>query len=167
MRQIFPKKKRNELIVCATFIEKVPNLAGLARTCEIMNAQCLLIENKLVTEDEIFKGISVTSEKWIPIHEVKQANLMEYLQMQKNNGFTIVGIEQSANSKMLNEFEFPEKAVLVLGKEDRGIPIEFIQILDACVEIPQFGVIRSLNVHVSGALCIWEYTRQMKFGKRS
>ena len=31
---------------------------------------------------------------------------------------------------------------------------------DACVEIPQLGIIRSLNVHVSGALMVWEYTRQ-------
>lgn len=32
---------------------------------------------------------------------------------------------------------------------------------DICVEIPQLGIIRSLNVHVSGAICIWEYTKQM------
>jgi len=28
------------------------------------------------------------------------------------------------------------------------------------VEIPQLGVVRSLNVHVSGAIAIWEFTRQ-------
>lgn len=32
--------------------------------------------------------------------------------------------------------------------------------LDATVEIPQLGVVRSLNVHVSGALAVYEYTRQ-------
>lgn len=36
--------------------------------------------------------------------------------------------------------------------------------LDVCVEIPQQGVIRSLNVHVSAALLIWEYTRQQLSG---
>ncbi len=34
------------------------------------------------------------------------------------------------------------------------------QELDVCVEIPQFGIIRSLNVHVSASLLLWEYTRQ-------
>jgi hypothetical protein len=34
------------------------------------------------------------------------------------------------------------------------------QELDDCVEIPQSGVVRSLNVHVSGALVVWEYVRQ-------
>ena len=38
--------------------------------------------------------------------------------------------------------------------------MDLIGLLDVCVEIPQQGVIRSLNVHVSGALLIWEYRRQ-------
>jgi tRNA guanosine-2'-O-methyltransferase len=33
-------------------------------------------------------------------------------------------------------------------------------VVDVCVEIPQLGVIRSLNVHVSGAIMSWEYVRQ-------
>lgn len=44
--------------------------------------------------------------------------------------------------------------------EKEGIPPDMLQQLDVCVEIPQQGIIRSLNVHVSGALLVWEYTRQ-------
>jgi tRNA G18 (ribose-2'-O)-methylase SpoU len=50
--------------------------------------------------------------------------------------------------------------VLVLGREKEGIPVNLIQVLDACLEIPQLRVIRSPNVHVSGAIAVWEYTRQ-------
>ncbi len=50
--------------------------------------------------------------------------------------------------------------VLVLGREKEGIPVNVIQVLDACMEILQLGVIRSLNVHVSGAIAVWEYTRR-------
>ena len=28
------------------------------------------------------------------------------------------------------------------------------------VEVPQHGIVRSLNVHVTGALVVWEYVRQ-------
>ena len=44
--------------------------------------------------------------------------------------------------------------------EKTGIPLEFLQVLDVCVEIPQCGLIRSLNVHVTGAICVWEYHKQ-------
>ena len=85
--------------------------------------------------------------------------MIEYLKYQKSNGYSIVGLEQTANSVMIQDYKFPEKTVLLLGKEKEGIPQEYLGLLDVCVEIPQFGVIRSLNVHVSGALCLWEYTK--------
>jgi tRNA G18 (ribose-2'-O)-methylase SpoU len=52
--------------------------------------------------------------------------------------------------------------VLVLGAEREGIPAELLVLLDGCVEIPQLGLIRSLNVHVSGAIALYEYTRQQR-----
>jgi tRNA guanosine-2'-O-methyltransferase len=51
--------------------------------------------------------------------------------------------------------------VLVLGREKEGIPVNLIQVLDACMEIPQLGVIRSLNVHVSGAIAVWQQHTQI------
>ncbi len=46
------------------------------------------------------------------------------------------------------------------SNEREGIPANLLQLVDVCVEIPQHGVTRSLNVHVSAALLVWEYTRQ-------
>ena len=51
---------------------------------------------------------------------------------------------------------------LFTSNEREGIPANLIQHLDVCVEIPQQGIVRSLNVHVSGALLIWEYIRQQR-----
>ena len=30
------------------------------------------------------------------------------------------------------------------GKEKEGIPVELLQLVDCCIEIPQFGVVRKL-----------------------
>ena len=146
--------------MCASLIDKVPNLAGLARTCEIMNASSLIIPNSDIVKLEEFKGVAVTAEKWIPMYQVLEKDLLDYLAFQKSNGYKILGLEQTANSKMLHEFDFPSRCILLLGKEKEGIPQEYYGMLDYCIEIPQFGIIRSLNVHVSGALCLWEYTKQ-------
>lgn len=119
---MYDNRKRNEIIICASLIDKVPNLAGLARTSEIMNASCLVINNKSVCDLDDFKAVSVTSEKWLPMVEVTEKNLYEYLEFQKSNGYVILGIEQTANSKMLNEYKFPSKCIILLGKEKEGIP---------------------------------------------
>lgn len=71
-----------------------------------------------------------------------------------------MGLEQTARSVQLGSAPLPARAVLVLGAEREGIPAELLPLLDVCVEIPQLGLVRSFNVHVSGALVAWEYTRQ-------
>jgi tRNA guanosine-2'-O-methyltransferase len=88
-------------------------------------------------------------------------NLLSWLGKRQEEGYTIVGLEQTSSSTSIENYQFPEKTVLLLGKEKEGIPVEFLQLVDQCVEIPQLGIIRSLNVHVSGAICIWEYSKQL------
>ena len=52
------------------------------------------------------------------------------------------------------------KTVLLLGAEGTGVPAPLLGEVDACLEIPQVGLLRSLNVHVSASLVMWEYCRQ-------
>lgn len=154
-------QKKQSLIVCATLIDKVPNLAGLARTCEIFSAQSLILPNLLVRKQDDFKSISASANDWIEMEECKEEDLLNWLYKKKYEGYEIVGVEQTSSSQCLTKMEFHEKTVLLLGKEKEGIPIEFLSAVDQCIEIPQLGIIRSLNVHVSGAISIWEYTKQM------
>ena len=154
-------KRKQNLIVCATLIDKVPNLAGLARTCEIFSAQTLVIPNLLVRKQDDFKSISASANDWIEMEECKEEQLLNWLYKKKYEGYEIVGVEQTSSSKCLTRMEFHDKTVLLLGKEKEGIPIEFLSAVDQCIEIPQSGIIRSLNVHVSGAISIWEFTKQM------
>ncbi|KAK4844740.1 hypothetical protein QYF36_023863 [Acer negundo] len=154
------RASRQHFVLVASLLDRIPNLAGLARTCEIFKASGLAIADANVIRDKQFQLISVTAEKWVPIIEVPVDSVKHFLERKKHEGFSILGLEQTANSIPLDQYIFPKKTVLVLGREKEGIPVDIIHMLDACIEIPQLGVVRSLNVHVSGAIALWEYTRQ-------
>ena len=47
--------------------------------------------------------------------QVRAADLSGYLITAKQQGFTLVGVEQTANSKCLTEYQFPKKTLLLLG----------------------------------------------------
>jgi tRNA G18 (ribose-2'-O)-methylase SpoU len=153
-------RRKQEIIVIASLVDKVPNLAGLTRTCEIFGAKKLVIPSKKFQDDDLFSTISVTAEKWLNIEYVPELDLKDYLLSCKKDGYTLVGLEQTSNSKSIENYNFQRKTAILLGKEQEGIPPEFIDMLEDCVEIPQFGIVRSLNVHVSGSILLWEYTRQ-------
>ena len=113
----------SDLILCAVLVDKIPNLGGLARTSEIFGVKRLVIGSNRYLSDPSFKSLSVTSEKWLDIQQVILIKLASYLDEMRNEGYTIVGVEQTAKSKMIGQFEFLRKSVLVLGNEKTGIDI--------------------------------------------
>ena len=148
-------------MVVASLIDKAPNLGGLCRTCEILGVGSLVLPSLALVKDKEFSAVSVTAENWIPLLECQSYKLPDFLQEKKKEGFTIVAVEQTAESCLLNNYTFPKKCVFLLGKEKEGVPVELLNQVDVCIEIPQHGLIRSFNVHVTGALVIWEYVKQM------
>ncbi|XP_029643100.2 LOW QUALITY PROTEIN: probable methyltransferase TARBP1 [Octopus sinensis] len=162
-QQNFLEKKTNvsQLVLVTSLINKVPNLGGLCRTAEVFGISEFVIGSLRHLVDKNFQALSVTAEKWIPIKEVPADQLQNFLFEKQREGFTLVGAEQTANSVSLQHYQMAEKTVLILGNEREGIPANLIPLLDVCVEIPQQGIVRSLNVHVSGAILMWEYTRQL------
>ena len=115
-----------------------------------------------VTKSEAFQGIAVSSDNWLKISQVPEVGLLTWLRSMKAKNYTIVALEQSDGSRSLADstLNLPLKCVLLLGKEKEGVPVHLLNEVDLCVEIPQLGVTRSLNVHVSAALFIWEATRR-------
>lgn len=70
-KRVFNYKKRNDIVICASLVNKISALAGMARTSEIMNVEYLVVNSKEYVKSDEFKWISVSSEKWFPLYEVK------------------------------------------------------------------------------------------------
>ncbi|VVC97209.1 unnamed protein product, partial [Leptidea sinapis] len=105
--------------------------------------------------------INMSAEKWVNIIEVRPgAPLLDYLTSKRDEGFCLVAAEQTSTSVSLQTFKFPKKTVLLLGNEKDGVPCNLLPVMDHCIEIPQQGVVRSLNVHVTAAIFIWQYSSQ-------
>ena len=66
-------RMKQKLIVCATLIDKVPNLGGLARTCEIFALDRLVIPDLQITKMDNFKNLCVGAGDWIEMEECSEA----------------------------------------------------------------------------------------------
>ena len=59
------QKRLQSIIIVASLLDRVPNLAGLTRTCEIFGAEALVLADLSVVRDPDFVGISVTAERHV------------------------------------------------------------------------------------------------------
>jgi tRNA G18 (ribose-2'-O)-methylase SpoU len=152
---------KTPITVVASLLSKAANQGGLARTCEVLGVQELVLASKKITTSEDFKASAMSAAKWIKITETPPERLAEFLLDRKRAGALIVGLEQLSTGSVPVE-RFPwgtAPVVLVLGAEATGIPAPLLHLVDHCVEITQRGKVASLNVHVAGAIALWEATK--------
>lgn len=153
--------KRSKLIVMGSLVDKPPNLGGICRLCDVLGAGLLTIGDDKYKETQAFKSVAVTADLWLPMLEVRPENIIEYMRAQKASGYTIIGLEQTDQSVELNyDLKFPEKSLIVLGKEKEGIPGDILAELDFAVEIKQVGMIRLMNIQTATALIVHAYSLQ-------
>lgn len=87
-------------------------------------------------------------------------------QLQADN-YLVVAVEQAADSISLPDFQLPKdkKIALVFGNEVRGVSQDAMDLVDKCLEVPQFGTKHSFNISVCVGIVVWELFRKLKFEK--
>ena len=94
------------------------------------------------------------SVSWLYFDGIKEA-----LQQLREQGYQIIAIEQAENSISLNKYlpENNKKYALIFGNEVNGVSEEAMQMIDTCIEIPQFGTKHSFNIVVSAGIVLWDF----------
>ena len=103
---------------------------------------------------------ATNSVKWSYVEKAVQA-----ITELKQDGYLILGIEQTSESIALEEYRLhpdQNKIALVLGNEVMGISDELLPLLDAAVELKQYGTKHSLNVSVCGGIVIHEFSGRLR-----
>jgi tRNA G18 (ribose-2'-O)-methylase SpoU len=86
------------------------------------------------------------------------------LKQLKVEGYHLVGLEQTSNSQDLHEYKFQRRTALVAGNERSGLTDDLLQLVDAVVEIPVWGLPYSYNVATATTMALYEYCRQYPRG---
>lgn len=86
-----------------------------------------------------------------------EKNTLSLVKRLKEEGYTILSVEQTVNSVMLDKFkpETGRKYALVFGNEVDGVQQEVVDASDGVLEIPQYGTKHSLNISVSAGIVLW------------
>lgn len=85
------------------------------------------------------------------------------VQQLKDQGYTILIIEQTSSSVQLQQFspEPGKKYCLIFGNEVNGVSEDVLPLGDLAIEIPQFGTKHSLNVSVCLGIITWEFFKKL------
>lgn len=158
-------KRSSKLSVCILLdnIRSLHNVGSAFRTSDAFRLEKLYLTGITGTPPhrEIEKTAlgATASVAWA--HEEKTVDALKKL---KDNGYTIIAIEQTSASQPLQNFnpEDGKKYCLLFGNEVHGVSEEAIALADLALEIPQHGTKHSLNISVCLGIVAWEFYKKLK-----
>ncbi|HUG71666.1 MAG TPA: RNA methyltransferase [Pirellulaceae bacterium] len=151
------ERPRELVLVCAPLRSNI-NLSRIVRTASCCGVSRLIACGPSKIDSKIAR---VTSAEF-PIE--KHRSLVPVLKTLRGEGYQLVGLEQTTNSRNLHAFPFVQRTAIVVGNERLGLTDDALVLLDHVVEIPVYGLPYSYNVSTATTMALYEYCRQFPTG---
>ncbi|MDP2685428.1 MAG: TrmH family RNA methyltransferase [bacterium] len=129
------------------------NVGGIFRLADALNAEKIYIcgQTEIPPNHKIVKA-SIGTYKVVP-WEYKNTVVEAIKELRiKYKVSSIIAVEQDERSIAYTKADYSYPLALILGNETSGVKKETLDACDQIVEIPMWGINKSLNVIVSAAI---------------
>ena len=151
------ERPRELILVCPAFrsnvnLSRIVRLAGCVAAEKIIDGGTGKIDPKIARN--ALDHVLIERRRSLP----------PVLQKLKQDGYRLVGLEQTDRSQVVFDYRFSRRTALVIGHERRGIEQAELDLMDDLIEIPVFGMPYSYNVVTATTMAVYEYCRQFPLG---
>jgi 23S rRNA (guanosine2251-2'-O)-methyltransferase len=148
---------KNSVVLVLDEITDPQNLGAILRSADQFGVDLVVLpERRSAKLSSTVNKTSAGASAYISVVVVK--NLRRSISELKAAGFWVYGADIKGTK--LQNVEFAERAVVVLGAEGKGLSRLILEECDHVVTIPTSGRVDSLNVSVAAGIMLYELRRQ-------
>lgn len=149
------KSVKNPLVLVLDNVTDTYNIGSFFRLADALNAQKLYLCGPIVTPPNLkIHRASIGTWKWVSWQHF--SDTADCLSQLKKDGYTIYACEQANNSIDYSRAKYKFPLAIVAGSETNGIQPKILKLCDQIIEIPMFGVNKSLNVLLATAVITYQ-----------
>lgn len=158
LKVLLSNLKVKPLLLVLDNIQDPHNLGASLRTADAVGVHAVIIpKDRSAKVTSAVRKVASGAAESVPIVEV--TNLVRCLDSLKKEGIWIIGATAEP-TQTVYETDLTVPLALVFGAEGTGMRRLTAETCDALMRIPMFGVVKSLNVSVAAAVCLYEAFRQ-------
>lgn len=139
------------------------NIGSFFRLADATALEKIYLCGRTITPPNVkIHRASIGTWRWVPWEH--KLSTLETVKKLKKQGYQIVAAEQSLKSTPYAKFTPKFPTALVAGHETTGVSKEVLAEVDKILEIPMYGVNKSLNVLVSASIILYQWLTEIKKG---
>lgn len=152
-------KNRHPISLALDNVSDERNLGALFRLADAARlAAIYTFEQELQKEKAALRKVARAADKYVPhFHMENWTTLRE-----QHPNMQLIALEVTDRSMPIWDFQLTNPIVLVVGNEKNGVSDSVIEMADACVHLPMYGVNTSMNVAMAAGIAIYELLRKIK-----
>lgn len=144
-----------ELLLVLDGVEDPHNLGAIVRTAHAAGASAVIIaERRAAGLTETVAKAAAGALEHLPVVQV--VNINQTIRSLKDDGYFVYGLDEKGDLSY-ESVDWPEKTVIVMGAEGKGLHDLVKRNCDALVRIPMAGKIASLNVSVATGIVLFAW----------
>jgi tRNA (guanosine-2'-O-)-methyltransferase len=151
-------KRFFDLTVVLENVHDPHNVSAILRTCDAVGVAEVHVVNTIMPWHNKGKKSSASAKNWVKVYFYRE--LDPCLSLLKENNFTLLATHLGSKAQNVFDLNLSQRIAFVFGNEHAGISGELLQQCDGNINIPMNGMVPSLNVSVSAAICLYETFRQ-------
>ncbi len=142
------------LVVMCDNITDPHNFGAILRASACFGVNAVIFsKNRGVGITPVVSKVGVGATELVPLLQV--SNLAETLRQFQRVGYRVITADIGRHSHSIESFTFPQKSLLILGSEHRGVQPLLKRSADMSINIPLLGQIDSLNVSQAAAVLLF------------
>lgn len=150
------KIKKNQIYIVLDNVMDTYNIGSIFRLADAVAAEKVILCGQTETPpDSRIKKASINTTEWVAWDYANTAKSAIQNLKSRIQNLRVVAIEQDKKSVSYGKADYGFPIALVVGHETTGVSKEVLEMSDQIVEIPMWGVNKSLNVVVSLGIVLY------------
>jgi tRNA G18 (ribose-2'-O)-methylase SpoU len=151
-----PLENLGDNIIMLDEITSTENVGSIARSAAAIGVNSYLLPRQ-APHPYARRALRVSMGHISKLHVHIYDDIFSTLSMLKAGGYRIFGAEVTGDSTPLMDVKIPQKWVLLMGHEGKGLSQEVIDMCDEIVEIEIMKEVRSFNVAVAASILMYQF----------
>lgn len=148
---------RNPITIIVDNVLDTYNIGAIFRVADSIAAKKVYLCGKTETPPyHKIQKASVGTWQWVPWEYTKSAKEAVEKIKKEEPKTKIIAVEQHGKSIPYTKIDYEMPIAFIIGHETTGVTEDVMGIADHIVEIPMYGVNKSLNVMVSLAIIVYK-----------
>jgi len=157
----YKQRKKNPITLVLDNVLDTYNVGAIFRLADALSVEKVYLCGGTETPpNSKIKKASINTWQWVEWEYAATAREAVAKCQMLNAKCQIIAVEQDARSVPFQKAEYQFPLALVVGNETYGVSKDVVDMADMIVELPMWGINKSLNVMVSCGIVLYEAMRQ-------